>query len=160
MKYTIKKGKNFANFTLNRLQPFIFGRKLEGSVRFSKECWHTRGSIQYTGWNKLIGISGLLIHRNSARLVWMPDFSTPGKIMIATYVYANGKRIINPITSVHVECETGFRIEASEGLWTFSIKEKMNIIYATIPPIRLKAYPYFGGKSTAPHTMHITISRL
>ena len=74
MKYTIKKGKHFANFTLNRLFPFT-RKRIKGKIMFSNECWHNKDSIPHTGWNKAVGIAQMFgVHTNSGRLVWQPDF--------------------------------------------------------------------------------------
>ena len=89
MKYTIKKGRHYSNFTLSRLWPFS-KRTQEGKLAFSKSC--SEAFVDSPGWNKVAGISSVRIHQNSVRLVYQPGGH--GRIRIALYAYINGVRYI------------------------------------------------------------------
>jgi len=153
MKYTIKKGRHYADFTINRLFPFS-SRSKKGSIKFSKECLK-EGDI--SGWNKLTGIASSEIHENSGRLVWR---SQNGTIMIAGYVYYNGIRKEMLMTNVQVDRWHAYEVSFSNGNWTFSFDNKEIFMYGYLPSriLNFKCYPYFGGQSVAPQTMNIWIS--
>lgn len=158
MKYLIRKGHHFARFNISRLWPFS-AHCITGTIRFSASCWHSRNEIGPTGWNKLTGISGLLIHRNSGRLVWQPDFNHSGRILIAAYVYHHGIRITEPFVSCQVETTKEFTLMATGGIWSFGFGDNIRGIVGTTPFIAFKAFPYFGGRSTAPRDMIIEVKR-
>jgi hypothetical protein len=158
MIYLIKKGHHFARFNVSRLWPFS-AHCIYGTVRFSASCWHSRDSIKLTGWNKLTGISSLLIHRNSGRLVWQPDFNHPGRILIAAYVYRRGVRISQAFASCEVEKEIEFTVIGTGGIWSFGFGDNIRGIPGKTPIITMKAFPYFGGRSTAPQNMTIVVKR-
>ena len=151
MRYKIEKGNHFANFTLDRLFPFS-GFKRSGKVKFSKECL-IKGEIE--GWNKLTGISSKEIHTNSGRLVWRSDGE---KILIAGYVYERGERKETLITSVLTDVWYNYNVEYKNHYWKLSIAGKEVIMYGHLKGLKFKAYPYFGGQSTAPETMYIWLS--
>jgi hypothetical protein len=158
MKYIIKKGNHFARFNISRLWPFS-GSCIRGTIRFDESCWHKRSDIEYTGWNKLTGVSSLLIHRNSGRLVWQPDFNVPGRILIASYVYDRGRRITHPFASCLTGQDVSFMIIAEGGYYSFECNGNITGIRADSPSVLFKCFPYFGGKSTAPHNMSISIKK-
>ena len=150
MKYLIKKGKHYAKFTINRLFPFV-GRKIGGKVKFDMACLT---EAKPSGWNKLTGITGFSIHKNSGRLVWRSDGS---KILIAGYVYNKGVRKDIKFTSVMVDRFYNFSINQVGALWAFSIDDKVIRMDGDIGFWKLRAYPYFGGRAVAPCEMVITI---
>lgn len=150
MKYTIKRNHHFANFTINRLFPFV-GKKIKGRVLFDGACL-TEGEI--AGWNKLTGITSSKIHENSGRLVWRSDGQ---KINIAAYVYENGVRNEKIIISTHPNIWTPFEIKYSNGYWVMSVLYKEVVLSGKMGFWKFRCYPYFGGQSTAPVTMQIEI---
>lgn len=158
MKYTIRKARHYAKFTINRLWPFT-SKCVEGKFKFSKQCWYQRKEVEHTGWNKLTGISGLRIHRNSGRLVWQPDFYETGKILIAAYIYDKGVRITDQFVSVNTGEEVDYLIIARKGLWSFGVGDHTKSFPGRIPFIKLKTFPYFGERSKAPNTMTIHVTR-
>ena len=158
MKYLIRKGHHFARFNISRLWPFS-ALCITGTIHFDADCWHPREAIEYTGWNKLTGISSPLIHRNSGRLVWQPDFKHPGHLLIAAYVYNKGLRIIKPFASCKVETDNDFTIIATGSIWKFIFDSNKSSILGNIHILAFKAFPYFGGRSTAPHNMTIEVKR-
>jgi len=158
MIYLIKKGRHFARLNLSRLWPFS-AHCIQGTVRFDESCWHSRDEIGLTGWNKLTGISSLLIHRNSGRLVWQPDFRHKGRIIIAAYVYDKGVRISEPFATCMAGETTDFSILATGNIYSFWFGDNIRGIEGKTPILAFKAFPYFGGRSTAPHTMTIDVKR-
>ncbi|MFK5855395.1 MAG: hypothetical protein QM503_04630 [Bacteroidota bacterium] len=158
MDYKIKKNNHYANPTIDRLWPFVFGTTLEGTFKFSKEAWYSRDSIKNTGWNKLLGVSGLRIHNNSGCLVWQPDFNHPRRILISTYVYDKGIHKIQNIASVMVEDEILWKMIFRDDMWTFIVGLQLVDVDGSIPSLRFKAYPYFEGESKAPNTMVVTVN--
>lgn len=158
MIYQIKKGHHFARFNLSRLWPFS-AHCIQGTIRFDESCLYNRDEIGLTGWNKLTGISSLLIHRNSGRLVWQPDFVYPYRIIIAAYVYNKGVRISEPFASCMTGETTGFSILATGNIYSFGFGDNIRGIEGKTPLLAFKAFPYFGGHSTAPHDMTITVKR-
>ena len=151
MKYTIKKGHHFANFTFNRLFPFV-GKKQSGSVMFSKECL-IEGKIR--GHNKLAGISSLKVHTNSGRLAWESDGF---KIRIYGYVYKNAVRTEQLITSLDTEKYYKYSVELTGSRWRFGINGLVAYIDGNLGFFKLRCYPFFGGLSTAPVTMSINLT--
>jgi len=148
MKYTIKKGRHFANFTINRLFPF--SSKIDkGTVKFSKECL---AIAPISGRNKLTGIAGFDNHKNSGRLVWQSDGNM---IKIWGYVYKDGIRTEKFITSLEVEKEYSYEVSFSMDRWFFYIDGNVAHIDGNLGFWKFKQYVYFGGLSPAPLTMSI-----
>jgi len=152
MKYKIKKGKHFAQFTINRLFPFTCS-KISGSVMFDSNCL-VKESIP--GWNKLTGISGTKIHKDSGRLVWR---SKGNQISIAGYVYNNGERKEIEITTIPVNMWFSYKIEHYKDVWRLSVGGKVVIMSGNLGFFKFRCYPYFGGQSTAPVDMVIELGR-
>ena len=150
MKYIIEKGKHFAKFTINRLFPFV-GKEISGTFIFSKECL-VQGDV--SGWNKLTGISGLRIHNNSGRLVWMSNGS---KIRIATYVYVNGVRSTKEVAQVDVDRIYSYSVRYSNGYWIMTIDHRVHTVYGKLGFFKFRCHPYFGGVSKSPITMSLWI---
>ena len=150
MKYLIEKGNHYANWTWNRLCPFT-SNKIEGEVKFDISCL-TEASP--SGWNKLTGITSLKIHNNSGRLVWRTDGK---KILIAGYVYNKGVRKEVNITSLLVDEYYKFSIEYLANTWTFKINGKLVRMNGNLSFIKLRAYPYFGGKATSPCDIKVEV---
>jgi hypothetical protein len=150
MKYIIKKGKHYASFTWNRLW-FISKRKIDKTVIFDKGCLTPATP---SGMNKLDGISSILIHRNSGRLVWIAN---EDKIDVYGYVYLRGVRKQKFIAKLEVGREYNYTIEAIQGLWKFSIGAKDLYMDGKLGWFKFKCFVYFGGKATAPCDIKINI---
>lgn len=153
MKYKIKAGRHYANLTLNRLWPFGF-RNSDWYIKFSPEC--ANAEVYIPGWNKLTGVSGLFIHKNSARFVWQPG--DDGWVRIAAYVYDNGERVIKEIGQVKVDREIWMGIHLNSRFATFRVLGYQS----TAIPVKIKwplfqCFPYFGGQCTAPEDLTIEI---
>lgn len=166
MIYKINKGNHISSlFTKDRLLPFT-GLKAEGIFMLHDNCWHERNTIEYTGWNKLAGISQLFgIHTNSGRLVWQPDFSKKGRFRMANYVYSDGgKWVEREMIGVEANIKYDWCVEWKQlpneknGYWMFYIDDYVSTQNGTKPKCGVKCYPYFGGRSTAPHNMKIELN--
>jgi hypothetical protein len=126
----IKKGRHRSW----SLRPILkFGRFIM-TVRLHKSMWYPGGG---TGWNKLPGVSGILIHRNSFRIAWRPA-EEEGMFRLATYEYIDGKRIINELDKLY-----------SAGDGDSFIIDKPMVYFVGF---------YFGGQDKAPHNMQCEIN--
>jgi hypothetical protein len=169
MRYTIKKGKHYSVFTIDRLLPFT-KLPILATVKFHTNCWYELNEVQYTGYNKLIGASSLNIHNKSGRIVWQPDWHEHGVIRLYGYVYpGSSKWKAKYIASVRIDEEFDVQINNTNDEWEFivfkhhkSITSVHTIKMLGIKPkgifkYMIKTYPYFGGKSVAPKTINIDI---
>lgn len=152
MNYVIKKGNHRSNYTLDRLQPFCDSNET-GTFRFDTACLMKE---EIPGWNKLTGISNILIHRNSARLVWR---SNGTRINIAGYVYKDGVRKEKEICMVRTNEDIEYSIDYNTYTKTvqFQVNEQTIIMDANLDGLKFKCYPFFGGQSTAGTRMKINI---
>ncbi len=177
MKYTIKKGRHYNSSRIRLLISLVLGivnaevvrrtfllhfsKVMTRFVYFSPECWYSRDNIRYSGWNKLYGFFGFLIHKFSGRFVWQPDFDVPGRIIVALYVYNNtvkdGKQRWTALTVNSVQTGTIFKssLRAEALHYWGEIGDEFQKIYSEKTPHFLKAEPYFGGRDTAYHDMMI-----
>jgi hypothetical protein len=158
MKYKIRKGNHFANFTINRLWPFS-SNKIKREIIFGKECWYPKEVVKYSGWNKLVGLTGFNIHGRSGRIVWRPDHDNEGYIKLAGYVYNGSHDKWHAVEFTEVKTGIPFvaKIFYKNGTWCFIVNQKELCIPGKKPIFFLKAFPYFGGKDTAYWDMNITI---
>jgi len=150
MKYTIRKGKHFANFTINRLFPFAC-KKLSGSVIFDSNCL-VPGEVD--GWNKLTGITSFKIHKNSGRLVWK---SFENRIQLAGYVYYKGVRNWRTITEIPHGTWFGYSVEYIDKHWRFTVNGKTIVMNGEMGFCKFRCYPFYGGQSKAPARMVIKL---
>ena len=158
MDFKIEKGNHYSDFSCDRLHPNVV-LPMAVNVELSAGCWYDRGDVEYTGMNKLIGVSGARIHRNSARLVWQPDFKKAGVFKLYGYVYENGTKTQEYIASVNQYEWFNFVVDYDGDKWSFTVNDTTVYMNGNKPEILFKTYPYFGGKSTAPNCMHIIVKR-
>lgn len=161
--YTIREGNHYPDGT-----HFAFsGSTINFEAVLTQSCYYDE-SIQgdKTGWNKLYGITSSRIHTHSARMVWRPG-ATPDTFRLAAYVYIGGDRLIEELGTVDADTpfqgkvayKSGKKIEIS------LIKSPTDITTKTFSDARkpwplFRAYPYFGGQSTAPHDMEIWVKNI
>jgi len=145
--YTIKKGKHRSFYGLNRV-----GNTLEFMFTFTKEhrYLHLNPSDHY---NKLLGITSLFIHKNSARLAWrqLPT----GKFQVAAYNYIKGERLITPMMELNENEPMHCVIELRDGHSVFTIHGRYHdsevvVIFPRSKKYGWLTYPYFGGVPKAP----------
>ena len=55
MKYKIDKGDHFSKLNIGKLQPFVY--KWRGTFEINSNWWYEGDDIEYSGWNKLGGVS-------------------------------------------------------------------------------------------------------
>ena len=151
MKYIIKKNRHYSSFNIGRLFPFT-GNRIAGTFNFSEECL-VQGEV--SGHNKLTGISSFRIHNNSGRIVWQSDGIN---IKVWGYVYKDGVRKEQYITSVNVNTLNRYVVSYRNGAWLFSVNDKTVVLSGKLGLWKTRAYFYFGGQSTAPITMSVNIT--
>lgn len=177
-KYCIGKGKHYnvskIRFILSLMLGLInaevvrrtflmrFSHTMTRYVYFSDKCWYKKSDLDkdkngnpLTGWNKLFGFSGWLIHKFSARLVWQPDFDRWGWIIIALYVYDNGDWTAREIARVQVNTIHKMSVTAEDGYYTGTVEDTTVSLDADKTPHFIKAEPFFGGQSGSPWKMCI-----
>ena len=187
-KYTIKKGRHYNNSKVRFIISILLGlvngevvrrtflmhlsKTMTRYVYFSKECWYTKDELDkdengkpLTGWNKLFGFFGFLIHMFSGRLVWQPVWNTNGLIEVGLYVYNKGSWSYDHIANVRCHTINKMGVIANKGVirtqsyyegFVYVDNQRMyDITLAEKVPHFLKAEPYFGGQSEAPNIMSI-----
>jgi len=167
MWYIIRKGRHYSNFFLKKL---IFWEKpvVKKAVKFGLGIWYPKTDVEFTGWNKLPGISGFGIHNKSARVVWQPDFNNYGKIRIATYVYGkNGeeKWFAEEMFTISISSTFTYTIVKNKNSWEyfFDVDDSYSMYRqyaANTPKYNFKTHCYFGGKSKAPKRIDIRVDDL
>ena len=108
--------------------------------------------------NKLWGFTeGINNQYNSARIGWSWNQDA---LRLYGYVYANGVRHYQEITSVTIGSDITCSIKLADNTYLFTV----NGISISLPrgPSSTQAsgyqqYPYFGGDETAPHLITIMI---
>lgn len=108
--------------------------------------------------NKLWGFTeGINNQKNSARIGWSWNNDA---LRLYGYVYANGIRYYQEITTVSPDTEISCSIKPSGNTYIFTVNNSS----VTLPrgPSTSQAngyqqYPYFGGDETAPHLITILI---
>ncbi|MGE4589834.1 MAG: hypothetical protein AB7E34_09710 [Acidaminococcaceae bacterium] len=153
MNYTIKKGKHFSQFTWNRLWPFV-PKVIRGNIKFGDECG--TAYVQQPGWNKVTGISSLQVHRNSVRIVWQP--AGYQMVRVAFYAYINGKRHIIELGTLSTNYQWPYKIEMRDMNYTVTLGFYRATLFGKKVWPRFRCFPYFGGRSTAPADINITIN--
>jgi len=158
--YTIKKGKHYCS----NLLPFIIGYnidKLSYKVTFTESCLYDESELEFSGVNKLPGITRLLVHNNSYRWGWR-SIKDENKIELYAYTYDKGVRSIVPIIKVDINVE--LKLDIYIGIDRVSYALNDYLLYSTSELETIDDSPfsyinrvYFGGKSTAPNTMDIKI---
>ena len=173
MDYILKKGKHRA--TPRKLKIYAFTKNFEWNVKFSKECWYDRNDVEFTGVNKLRGLT-FGIHNetpwgkwkltkwlvNSALIGWQPDFNDTDKQNINLYLYydINGvehRNIFNVIKTEEV-LNIKFSIRKDGVYVKIDNNEEYCIPTNTFLKFGYHLFPYFGGKSASPNDMLISMN--
>jgi hypothetical protein len=177
----IKKGTH-APFRLPKL--LFKPESLRYEVEFTESCRYRFGTEDDADVNKLFGIAFItwgsfwfvlknllrgkvkaLHHYNSIRWGWRYD-ALSGRIELISYLYGNGKRIIEYHSSVSINEKLTLNIYQPNAFYYrpfLLVNEKYNKHSAFTYHRYLLGYelhPYFGGNRTAPHDMEIKIKRL
>ena len=147
--YTVRAGKR-------RFRPVhIFNmirKRVDYTVIFRHDCQYDIGKDQ-TDWNKLPGISGLLIHWNSYRFGWRYN---NGRIELAAYWYEDGVDLDRHVADAQFDLPVRLMIR-QEGefiVWRVD-RKKVHEVRGKLPCIGFRTNIYFGGNWKAPHEMTI-----
>lgn len=178
MEITIKKGNHLSNqLSLPRFCLFSNGQ-IVTKVKFTKSCRYDVGKEQ-KDWHKLMGASwgffplilSYMMHEDSSRFGWRYNPKTD-KIELSPYFYTKGKRhyaetlnIEPAILNLEEEYEVIitpflkkviYTVNNSEGrcIFRYVADQHVTTCYGWLAPV------YFGGTPTAPHDIHINITRL
>ena len=160
----------YTNFTIRQGQHYCDQNSLK-SVRTSEmkfmakfdnsAIYQTVTSENQYDINKLWGFSeGINNQYNSARIGWSWNQDA---LRLYGYVYANGVRHYQEITSVTIGPDITCSIKLAGNTYLFTV----NGVSVSLPrgPSTTQAsgyqqYPYFGGDETAPHLITILIKSL
>ena len=158
-KYTIRAGQHYCD--QNTLRS-ISTSEMKFIVRFDNSAIY-QSAIPENQYdiNKLWGFSeGFNNQFNSARVGWSWN---DGALRLYAYVYSNGIRYSQEITSVDIGSDINCSIKVAAGSYIFTV----NGISVTMPRAAtgtkasgFQQYPYFGGDETAPHLITIYITNL
>jgi hypothetical protein len=154
--YQIKKGQHSSKHGISTHSGMLlkFKARFDGSA-----VYETSSPMNQLDINKLYGVSDCNSHhqKNSARFGWRWH---NGNLEIHAYVYNNGERRSQFITTVDLNKVYDYEIMLLEDAYVF----KVNNEYKQLPRIKkckrgvfYKLYPYFGGDETAPHDITIAI---
>lgn len=169
--YTIKQGQNYP--TPKQFTTHGSISAMVKTVTFDASCIYQLGNEDDADINKLFGWGVGLTNQHSLRIGW--NCKSGGGIDLYAYIHYNGQRWVIPKDSI-IEgsgqligkgFKTGLPIacgiyRARDSI-TFEatqegVKRKYVIRFANFPDgFGWYQYPYFGGTSTAPHTMIIII---
>jgi hypothetical protein len=175
MKILLKKGKHYAS--PRKIKLHLCKKEFKWEFKLSKDCWYEPTDVEFAGINKLRGLT-FGIHNedpfgkwkltkwlvNSVLIGWQPDFNDVNKKRILLYLYYDVNGIETREYFDSVDIEQTFRIKfiiKDDGV---HIRFNKNTEYTSYHvPTNTKfrlgyhLYPYFGGKSVAPHDMTIYI---
>jgi len=137
-EFLVKKGRHYSGF---RFRPFIRCKSITVAFKFTDSCRYLGNTIQMTEQiNKLCGFGAILHHRNSIRIGWRYD-PINDHILLYTYEYKKGVRIVDKFDKVKIGQTKKLKLKSKKVYWFGCYR-----------------FPYFGGKSPAPHDMKINLS--
>lgn len=156
-RFVIPKNAHYA--TGSKYEPFS-AKQLSFMVRFDSSAIYTTGKEenQYD-INKLYGFSdnNSEHHKYSARFGWR---WSDGALRLFAYVYNDGVRTAEEITTAVIGEDVACSIAVSGGQYIFTCNGKtitMPRKSTTAAASGYQLYPYFGGDETAPHDISIWI---
>jgi hypothetical protein len=141
-------------------------RTVRFEVRFPEEAaYRTKAPGNQADWNKVMGLSTLLIHRDSIRLGWR---YLPGedRMELGFYGYLAGERRTKALTRVKLgawtlvelrmrpdglRCTAGGSAHQEQG--AVGVPDSPN-------PTWVLRTAYFGGDETAPHDVPLDVRRI
>ena len=174
MDFLLKKGKHPS--TPRKFKIYACTTEFEWNITFSKECWYERNQVEFSGVNKLRGVT-FGIHGekpfgqwnltkwlvNSALLGWQPQFNDINKENINLYLYYDINGVESREIFKTVKIEENFKIKYSikdDGVYIVVNDEDTYYLMPTKTWLKIgyHLHPYFGGKSTSPQDMVVTIN--
>ncbi|HET9824411.1 MAG TPA: hypothetical protein VFP87_03705 [Chitinophagaceae bacterium] len=160
VEYTIHQGQHYAD---PRSYQLVSYDELQFIVRFDSTAIYQTGDPEnQEDINKLYGFSDNNSEHQqfSARFGWN---WTRGTLRLYAYVYNNGVRSSQEITSIQIGAEHNCSIKVAGDHYIFSADSatvKMPRSSSSANGDGYKLYPYFGGDETAPHDIHVCIREL
>lgn len=172
----VRKGKNFCDNSTVVFYSFT-GRKFIATVRLDTSLFvRNEGAYQ----NKLLGFSeDPQVQNNSARVSFhtlsYPTDSLKDELVFKTYVYNNGKRLMDEKYAVellrlsYLDVLAGlghdsirFEIEMTQNNYVFKVNTGNPVLMPRVGTLALDSPKYvlklyYGGTPTAPHDMSIKI---
>lgn len=168
--FKIKKNRHFSNGAVFRILNYDWNiNYIVLDVMFENNCWYSKNQVSFTGINKLYGISyGLFgVHKSSLRIGWQPDFDIPFKIRLFKYTYNYQSNNHNAEQIYSISTDEKFQIifkdlqeDENQKIYVYHNRKQI-IVSCDLQTKKLihYHYPYFGGKSVAPHSMNIFIEK-
>ena len=160
IEYTIPQGQHYAK--QNTFQSVEYD-ELKFTVRFdSSAVYQTTDPKNQEDINKLYGFSDNNAEHQqfSARLGWN---WARNALRLYAYVYNNGERASQEITSIQIGSTCTCSIKISAHHYIFSANNAtvdMARSSTTSNAVGYKLFPYFGGDEIAPHEIDIWIKEL
>jgi hypothetical protein len=178
MKYhwfKINKNKHYSTL-LDGFKPLFYIGKINKyfEITFNNTCIYDESKLPHSGINKLIGFTRihhqeklpiLKKYCNSWLLGWRCVYENDiPKLKLYSYYDINGKEFKTELTGeyrfdipiiINVSENNQFVVwNIEQGLKSITVFQPIHLKY---PKLGYKLYPYFGGKSVAPHDMYISI---
>ena len=157
--YTIRRGQHYCDqntIKYIRTSEMKFMAKFGNSAIYQTILPENQYDI-----NKLWGFSeGVYNQYNSARIGWSWNNSA---LRLYGYVYANGVRYYQEITTVVIGTDISCSIKVSGNTYIFTVNGSRITLPrgpSTAQASGYQQYPYFGGDETAPHLITILIKSL
>lgn len=164
--YIIREGNHHADESGISL---TFKKKLNFVARFNETLYNLGKQEDIS---KLYGFSDCWSHhhKNSARIGWRWDIEQK-RVDLFAYVYTDGNRSFQYITSIKVNELFECKIEIERNLYRFTVlgfidnrhwEESVSIIRRSSSTfsLRYRLFPYFGGDQVAPKSISIEVSEL
>jgi hypothetical protein len=108
--------------------------------------------------NKLYGLTGLNIHKNSARFGWRDN---DGIIEVFAYWYKNGVRGFELLGTADMFEKNYYHVAMTGKQYRWVFKDREFIVPDTKNVLTVaRSWPYFGGNEPAPHRMSFIIHEL
>jgi hypothetical protein len=154
-EYIIKAGQHYSD--KSSYQKFN-GSELKFTVKFNNTAIYNVKELENkVDVNKLYGFAdnNKQHHQFSARFGWR---YMDGELTLHAYVYNNGVRMEEEITTIQPGKEYDCSIKVNGAQYVFSANGKTKTVVreaTTATAAGYKLYPYFGGDEPAPHDVHI-----
>ena len=158
IKYVIKSGKHYSRKFLNFI--ITFKNKIDVKYSISSASLYNYEKIE-NGWSKIIGLSDYINpHKNSCRIAFIHD---KYGLKVGSYVYSNGVRQMNTITTISPGKLYNIKIERTkEGyILSHSNEDITSTTFIKSPrkilPFQFILHPYVGGKFTLDRDLLVKI---
>jgi hypothetical protein len=175
--FLIKKGHHDCTSYLLGLRALQVKTKVDRTVSFrgyfpDNATYTTASPGNQSDWNKLMGITTNLIHKNSIRLgwAWRPPSqgdTNSGKMALGFYGYIKGQRISQEITRVPLKTPFTCTLRMHNGGLSVTVngiehKRDLSLGFSNVIPTMtwMLQTAYFGGDEKAPHDINIRVEEI